>query len=115
RASSEGRRSTYSTRGSRAEPRSENMAIIVHFAVEGMNEEKYSEVLRRLEKAGAGSPPGRLHHACYGPKEQLIVVDIYDTPQSFEACGKTLVPILTELGVRATPDVRPVQNLIVGA
>jgi hypothetical protein len=90
------------------------MAIIVHFAVEGMNEHKYAEILRRLEKAGAGAPPGRLHHACYGPKEQLSVVDVYDTPQSFEAFGKTLVPILTELGVRATPDVRAVHNIIVG-
>jgi len=90
------------------------MAIIVHFAVEGMNEQKYAEILRRLEKAGAGAPPGRLHHACYGPKDALVVVDVYDTPQSFEAFGKTLVPILTEMGVRATPDVRSVHNIIVG-
>jgi hypothetical protein len=90
------------------------MAIAVHFAVEGMNEEKYAEILRRLEKAGAGAPPGRLHHTCYGPKDALLVIDVYDTPQSFEAFGKTLVPILTEMGVRATPDVRPVHNIIVG-
>lgn len=90
------------------------MAIIVHFAVEGMSEQKYAEILRRLEKAGAGAPPGRLHHTCYGPKDALVVIDVYDTPQSFEAFGKTLVPILTEMGVRATPDVRPVHNIIVG-
>ncbi len=91
------------------------MAIIVHFAVEGMSEQKYAEVLRRLERAGAGAPPGRLNHFCYGPKEALIVVDVYDTPQSFEAFGKTLVPILGEMGIRATPDVRPVHNVIAGA
>ena len=91
------------------------MAIIVHFAVEEMNEDKYAEILRRLEKAGAGAPPGRLYHACYGAKDALIVVDVYDTPESFEAFGKTLVPILTEMGVRATPDVRPVHNIINGA
>lgn len=90
------------------------MAIIVHFAVEGMNETKYGEILRRLEKAGAGAPRGRLHHVCYGPKDALIVVDIYDTAQSFEEFGKTLVPILSEMGVRATPDIRPVHNIING-
>ena len=90
------------------------MAIIVHFAVEGMNEQKYAEILRRLEKAGAGAPAGRLHHTCYGEKDALIVVDVFDTPQSFEAFGKTLVPILTEMGVRAAPDVRPVHNIVSG-
>jgi hypothetical protein len=90
------------------------MAIIVHFRVEGMNADQYEEVLRRLARAGAGAPPGRLYHACYGPKEQLLVTDVYDTPQSFEAFGKTLVPILGELGVKAIPDVQPVHNVIVG-
>ncbi len=93
----------------------ETMALIVHFDAKGMDENKYAEILRRLEKAGAGAPPGRLHHACYGAKNQLVVVDIYDTGASFEAFGRTLIPILTELGVEAIPQVQEVHNIIRGA
>ena len=91
------------------------MALIIHFDVKGMDDKKYAEALRRLEAAGAGAPPGRLYHAAYGPKNQLMVVDIYDTMQSFEAFGKTLVPILTALGVEAKPEIQEVHNIIRGA
>jgi hypothetical protein len=91
------------------------MALIVQFAPKGMDHSKYAEILRRLEAAGAGAPPGRLHHTCYGPREALLVVDVFDTPQSFEAFGKTLVPILTSLGVDVgQPVVTEVHNIIRG-
>ena len=91
------------------------MALIVHFTPKGMDDSKYAEVLRRLEAAGAGAPPGRLHHTCYGDKAALRVTDIYDTPQSFDAFGKTLVPILTALGIDVgRPDVIEVHNIIRG-
>jgi hypothetical protein len=91
------------------------MALIVHFAPKGMDQGKYAEVLRRLEQAGAGSPPGRLHHTCYGDKDALRVTDVFDTPQNFESFGKTLVPILSALGVEVgKPDVIEVHNIIRG-
>jgi hypothetical protein len=91
------------------------MAIIVHFDVTGMDSEKYAQILRRLEAAGAGAPSGRLQHTCYGPKDQLVVVDVYDSPHSFEAFGATLVPILKALGLEATPRIHEVHNIIRGA
>ena len=91
------------------------MALIVHFTPKGMDDSKYAEVLRRLEAAGAGAPPGRLHHACYGDKAALRVTDIYDTAQSFDAFGKTLVPILAALGIDVgRPEVIEVHNIIRG-
>jgi hypothetical protein len=91
------------------------MAIIVHFAPKGMDDKKYAEVLRRLEAAGAGAPPGRLHHACYGDRNALRVTDVYDTPQSFDAFGRTLVPILGQLGIDVgQPEVIEVHNIIRG-
>jgi hypothetical protein len=38
------------------------MAIIVHFVPRGMDHEKYAEVMRRLDAAGAGGPPRRPPH-----------------------------------------------------
>ena len=91
------------------------MAPIVHFTTKGMNDTKYAEILRRLEAAGAGTPPGRLHHTCYGPKDALRVVDVFDTPQNFDAFGKTLVPILKNVGVDVgEPQVTEVHNIIRG-
>jgi hypothetical protein len=91
------------------------MALIVHFTPRGMTETKYAEILRRLDAAGAGAPPGRLHHTCYGPKSALVVVDVYDTPANFEAFGKTLVPILESVGVDVgKPEVTDVHNIIRG-
>ena len=91
------------------------MALIVHFTPQGLNEKNYAEILRRLEAAGAGAPPGRLHHTCYGPKNALKVVDVFDTPQNFEAFGATLVPILKSLDVDVgKPDVTEVHNIIRG-
>jgi hypothetical protein len=88
------------------------MPLITHFAVTGMDDKKYAEVLRRLEAAGQGTPRGRLHHTCYGTKDSLVVVDIYDTKQNFENFGQTLVPILASLGIVAKPEVQEVHNII---
>lgn len=91
------------------------MAIIVHFAPKGMDDRKYAEVLRRLEAAGAGAPPGRLHHTCYGDRAALKVTDVFDTPANFDAFGKTLVPILAQLGIDVgQPEVIEVHNIIRG-
>jgi hypothetical protein len=91
------------------------MALIVHFTPKGMNQEKYAEVMRRLDAAGAKAPPGRLHHTCYGPKEALCVVDVYDTQSSFEKFGATLVPILKDMGVDVgQPVITEVHNIVRG-
>ena len=91
------------------------MALIVHFTPIGMNSEKYAEIMRRLNAAGALAPPGRLHHTCYGSSEALQVVDVFDTQESFETFGKTLVPILQSVGVDVgRPEIREVHNIVRG-
>jgi hypothetical protein len=91
------------------------MALIVHFTPKGLTEKTYAEVMKRLEAAGAGAPPGRLHHACYGASDALRVVDVWDTMGSFEAFGGTLVPILTSLGVDpGKPEITNVHNIVRG-
>jgi hypothetical protein len=86
--------------------------IVVKFEVRNMSAPTYDEVLRRLEDVGAGAPPGRLFHIASGSRESLQVIDLYDAPESFESFGRTLVPILQELGIEARPDVQPVYNTI---
>jgi hypothetical protein len=91
------------------------MTILVRFTVTGMDRAKYDEVLRRLKAAGAGAPPGRRYHVSYGSPESLQVIDVYDSPESFEVFGRTLLPILAEMRIDpGRPEVVPVNNVIVG-
>jgi hypothetical protein len=90
------------------------MAIVVKFAVTGMPVDKYDTVLRRLEAAGAGAPPGRLHHVSYGSRENLQVIDVFDSKESLEGFGKVLLPILEELGIKAQPQIEEAYRIIKG-
>ncbi len=76
---------------------------------------RYDETLRKLEEAGAGSPPGRLYHVALETDGVINVFDIWESQEQFEAFGQTLVPIMSELGVDpGTPQISNVHNVIVG-
>lgn len=81
------------------------MAILVKFSVSNSPVEKYEEVLRRLEAVGAVAPAGQLFHVTYGPRDDLQVIDVFDSAESLDNFAKTLVPILDELGIKAVPEV----------
>lgn len=91
------------------------MAIGVYFAPSAMSSEKYDQCIKALRKAGAGHPPGRLYHASFGPKDDLMVFDVWTSQGAFEKFGRTLTPILTELGLTATPTIMPIHKAIVPA
>ena len=91
------------------------MAIIVHFSPSGLDRSKYDEAIRRLEQAGEGSLPGRLYHCFYDSGGAFKVVEVWDSLQSFERHGQTLVPILKSVGIDAgQPVVGSAHNVIAG-
>lgn len=91
------------------------MSLSIYFKPKSMNTDKYDEVIKRLEKAGAGNPKGRLYHACFGSKDNLNVLDIWDTQQNFDKFGQTLIPILKQLNVDpGVPEVKEIHNIIEG-
>jgi hypothetical protein len=91
------------------------MALCVYFPVEGMGADKYDEIIRRLEAAGAGSPAGRSYHVAFKMGDGIQVVDVWDSQESFDAFGETLMPILSELGVDpGQPAIGEVHNIIKG-
>src|ERR1044072_2688335 len=75
-------------------PRRPVMALIFYFDVQGMSPDKYDEVLRRLDAAGAGSPKGRSYHVSFDSSGEVKVVDVWESQEDFDAFGETLVPIL---------------------
>ena len=91
------------------------MAISFYFVNKGFTPDKYDEAIRQLEATGAGAPKGRTYHAAPEMNGEISVFDIRESQEAFEACGATLMPILTGLGVEVSePMVAPVHNVIVG-
>ena len=77
-----------------------------------MTLEQFEESHRRLDAAGASKPSGRIHHSCFGQDGDLMVYDIWESPESWNAFGETLMPILTEVGIEAgEPAVMPIHRL----
>ena len=78
-----------------------------------MTAEKYDDCIKALRKAGAGNPPGRSYHASFGPKDKLMVFDVWTSPAAFDKFGKTLMPILQTLGIDSgQPAVMPIHKVI---
>jgi hypothetical protein len=91
------------------------VALTILFTPKNFSVGKYEEVLRRLSVAGMGAPSGRLYHTCFGPKDQLRVVDVWASKEQFEAFGAVLMPIMAAVGVDpGSPDIQPQHNSIVG-
>jgi hypothetical protein len=91
------------------------MALGFYFAPKTpMSARLYNECISRLKKAGAGHPAGRVYHACFGSPDNLAVFDVWTSQAAFEAFGKTLMPIMDQLGVDpGPPTVMPIHNVIV--
>jgi len=91
------------------------MAITVRFTPKSMSAAKYDECIKRLEQAGAGAPKGRLYHVCYGNMNDLRVFDVWESSESFDEFGQTLMPILQELSIDpGQPEISEVHNTIPG-
>jgi hypothetical protein len=92
------------------------MAIGIYFSPAGLSAAKYDECIKLLKKAGAGNPPGRSFHAAFGEKDKLMVFDVWTSQVAFNKFGKTLMPVLQQLGIDpGQPAVMPVHRVIVPA
>lgn len=89
------------------------MAIGVYFASQSITAERYAEILKQLDAAGAGSPKGRLYHASFGDTNDLHVFDVWNSQAEFDAFGAVLMPILAKVGaVPGQPQIMPIHNII---
>jgi hypothetical protein len=87
----------------------------MYFGSASFTPAQYDDAIKRLDEAGAAAPAGRLYHFALEAGGQIQVFDIWDSQESFEAFGETLMPILTGLGVDpGQPDIAPIHNIIKG-
>lgn len=91
------------------------MAIAILFTPSSMKASQYDEIIKQLENAGAGTPPGRLSHLCFGTDGSLRVLDVWESQETFNTFGQTLMPILQRVGVNpGQPEISEVHNRIEG-
>jgi hypothetical protein len=90
------------------------MAIVAIFEVNGATSAKYDEVIRRLTEIGLRVPEGQMYHVCYGDKQKLQVIDVFESRAKLEAFGAKLMPILSDMGIDAKPTIHEVYNIIGG-
>jgi hypothetical protein len=89
------------------------MSIGIYFAPAAMSAEKYDECTTLLRKAGAGHPSGRSYHASFGPKDKLMVFDVWTSQAAFDKFGKTLMPIMQRIGIDpGQPNIMPMHKVI---
>jgi hypothetical protein len=85
----------------------------LYFAPSGFTPERYDEAIRQLEAAGAGAPEGRTYHVALEAEGAIQVFDIWESQEAFEAFGRTLIPILSGLGVDpGEPQAAQIHNVI---
>jgi len=78
----------------------------------GWNLEQFDLVDRRIHDAVGGQPKGTLHSSGFGDDGNLMIDDIWESQEDFEAFGKVLTPVLGQLGIDAgAPDVMPLDRL----
>ncbi len=91
------------------------MALGFYFTPSSFSPAAYDETLSRLEAAGAGAPAGRLYHVALETDGQIQVFDVWDSQESFDAFGETLLPIMAALDADpGQPHVSAVHNIIKG-
>jgi hypothetical protein len=92
------------------------MAIGIYFSPAAMSAAQYDECMKLLRKAGAGNPAGRSYHASFGPKDKLMVFDVWTSQAAFDKFGKTLMPILQQIGLDpGQPSVMEMHKVVVPA
>ena len=91
------------------------MSLGFYFTPSSFTPAEYDEAISQLEAAGAGAPAGRLYHVALETDGKIQVFDVWDSQESFDAFGATLVPIMTGLGADpGQPMVANVHNIIQG-
>jgi hypothetical protein len=88
------------------------MATAVYFHPKGLTLEQFNEVHRRLVDIGQEHPDGRVHHSCFGEDGELMIFEVWESPEKIQAFGPILMPVLAEVGIDAgEPAVLAVHKL----
>ena len=77
------------------------MPFGLYFKAAGFTPKIYDETIKQLEQAGLGfgKVPGRTFHCAMEVDGNIHVFDVWESTESFQKFGETLLPVLKKLGV----------------
>lgn len=82
--------------------------VVVQFDFRGMTTKQYDQSWVEIRKAGHTHPKGLIHHFGAPTSNGMLIVDLWESAERFEAFGKTLMPILEKLQIPKTkPTILP--------
>lgn len=84
------------------------MPIAVLSTPTSMTAAQYDRVSERLEASGAGAPPGRRLHVCFGQGDRLMVFEVWASAEDVQAFAATLMPVLVDEHIELAP-VEPLE------
>ncbi len=76
---------------------------------------QYDQVIKQLEAAGLGHPPGRQFHVAARKGTGYVVSDVWDSQEALDRFMETLGPLLQQAGSRfeqQQTQILPVHDLI---
>jgi hypothetical protein len=90
------------------------VSIVVRYAPASLTKAKYDETIRMIEaELGEEGPDGCDYHICFGSEGNLLVSEIWDSREKWEAFGEQLMPILAQVGIDpGQPQVFEVHNVM---
>ena len=91
------------------------MSIVVRYApVPSSTVEQYDEVIRRLQASGEMPADGFDYHVAFHSNGQLLVSEVWDSPEQLEAFGKRVMPLLADVALEHSgqPEIFDVHNII---
>ena len=75
------------------------MSIVVRYHPASLTAQKY-DATSEVEAAGLEWPADRLdYHVCFGTDGSLMISEIWDSREQWEAFGERLMPLLAEAGI----------------
>jgi hypothetical protein len=86
----------------RSQEEASAVSIVVRLSPVSLTAEKYDKSWEALEKVPGWvwPPPGLDYHVCFfGSDGHVLVSQIWDTREQFEAFGEVLIPALAEAGI----------------
>ena len=91
------------------------MSIVVRYSpVPASTIEQYDEVMRRLQESGEMPADGFEFHVAFLSGDQLLVSEVWDSPEQLEAFGARIMPLLADVALEHSghPEILEVHNII---
>jgi hypothetical protein len=95
--------------------RGRTTSVLARFkAAPAVTSEQYDESIRRLETSGDWPPEGLAYHVAFRSEGTFRVSEIWDSREQFDAFGKRLMPVLTDVGIELSgePEMLEIHNII---